>query len=118
VSLDRKKEESGDMEACCAWDLAVGCTWIRRLKKVPLPFPAFVTLGTGTGCAGTCIVKTRQAAGILYSRPQPAESGPAFDLDVGVTVATLASYYSADDYRYLIRKTIRRQEHVLPEAGW
>jgi hypothetical protein len=20
------------MEACCAWDLAVGCTWIRRLK--------------------------------------------------------------------------------------
>jgi hypothetical protein len=117
--LTGKKEESGDMEACCSWDLAVWLYLDPTFEEGAITIPAaFVTLEQGNQLRQDMYRQNSPVRIVLYSRPQPDRIWSSMLIwMLGVTVATLASYYSADDYRYLIRKTIRRQERAAGGGG-
>jgi signal peptide peptidase-like protein 2B len=113
--LTGKKESDGtQMEACCAWDLPVWLYLDSTFEDDVISIPAaYVTLEEGNQLLQD-LSKNSQVRIVLSSRPRPT----AYNLSsiliwaLGVTVATLAAYLSADDYRYLIRKAIRRQERA------
>jgi signal peptide peptidase-like protein 2B len=117
--LTGKKEESGDMEACCAWDLAVWLYLDPTFEEDAITIPAaFVTLEQGNQLRQDLFRLNSPLRIVLYSRPQPDKIWSSMLIwMLGVTVATLASYYSADDYRYLISKATRRQERAAGGGG-
>lgn len=104
--------KDGDtMEACCAWDLHV---WLYddpsfdpSLVTIPA---AYLTMHQGQRLLDD-MQRDQQIYVNLYSRYRPSYNFSAILIwMLGVFVAAIAAYFSADDYHRMIRKALRKRD--------
>ena len=106
------KTEGSTMQACCAWDLHI---WlyndpvVGKVAQVSIP-ASYVTLGQAQRLMQD-FQKDPQIYVTVYSRTRPNYNFSSILIwMLGVFVAALAAFLSADDYHRMIRKVLRRQE--------
>jgi len=96
------------MKACCAWDLHVWLYNDPSFDNVTVNIPAFYITMTQFGILKDILSDNASSSVSLipYSRPRPAYNASAFLIwALGIFVAWLASYLSAQEYRQITKKT-------------
>jgi hypothetical protein len=113
------KESRSNREACCAWDLPIWLYDDRSIEEETTIPAAYVTMEQADRLFGYLGGEELQHVR-LYARWKPEwniSSGVIWSL--GVFVAALAAYLTADDYRKLSNKIVRAQtrQRESPEPG-
>lgn len=110
----KTNDKTSTMEACCAWDLHI---WlyndpqVAKVTQAPVKIPAtYVTLAQAQQLMQD-FEKDSQIYVTIYSRSRPNYNFSSILIwMLGVLVAALAAYLSADDIHRMMRKVLRKQE--------
>jgi signal peptide peptidase-like 2B len=127
---DEEEQEKGGvvvekMEACCAWDFHI---WLyndvtafnattQQDKLVTIP-AVYVTMQQGHQLLQDLQEYNSDFTVTIYARWRPSWNPSSMMIwALGVTIAALAAYLSAQDYHSMIAKTMRRQAARLASSG-
>ena len=120
--LTGAKDDNDNFNACCAWDLHV---WLYNdPASFPSTSPQVVTIPAAYLTMGQAHIlikafnKDPQLFVTLYSRPRPNYNLSSILIWLlGVFVAALAAFLSADDYHRMIRKVLRKNKRAAEKRN-